>query len=788
MKPMVARRAMRCHNDRRYSANTVARDMLRKIISVNNVGKFRKSAAGGDTTFANRTLIVGANGFGKTTLCAVLRSLKTGEPSHVIGRKTLGTADGLSVEILSDSGTSRFDGTAWSSTYPTLEIFDGVFVAENVHSGEVVDIEHKRNFYRVIIGEKGVALANQDADLAAKSREKTGEITAAQRALQPHIPRGMTLEAFVALPSEADIARLIAEQERTVQAVREAAIIKGRGQLTEFPVPQLPDALIDLLARSLEDIAKDAQRLVEDHLSTHGMPPDGGSWIAKGIEYLAADNCPFCGQDIKGLPLIVAYRAIFSGKYKALVEDIAVKLRALDKSFGEVALAKLDTLAEQNKGAVEFWRQYCSFGAAPLTYADDIAARMRTLGHAARALLERKQHAPLEVIAPDPSFISALRNYESAKSQLETLNQSIRAVNAAIAAKKTETGSADPKAAESQLTHLKAVKTRHNPDIAPLCSAHGRCLAEKEDIDRRKTAVRKQLDGHTKSVVKSYERRINELLDVFNAGFTIAETAHSYPGGIATSSYQLVINQTAIDIGDGKTPPSQPSFKNTLSAGDRTTLALAFFIADLERDPTLATKTIVFDDPFNSQDTFRRRQTVHEIVKLAARGAQVIVLSHDATFLKQIWDKSASGERKALLIADHRAQGSKLLPADLEKATQGRTATDMDDLQTFLTTGAGNVLDIVRKMRVVLETYLRTTYQSSFAAEDWLGDMVRKIREGGAAHPAQALYEELDQLNDYTAQYHHGEDVADATPDQIDPTELTGYAKRTLKIVNALQA
>ena len=73
-------------------------------------------------------------------------------------------------------------------------------------------------------------------------------------------------------------------------------------------------------------------------------------------------------------------------------------------------------------------------------------------------------------------------------------------------------------------------------------------------------------------------------------------------------------------------------------------------------------------------------------------------------------------------------------------------------------------------------------------ADDWLGVMVGKIREGGATHPAQALYGELDQLNDYTAQYHHGEDVADATPDQIDPTELTGYTKRTLKIVNALQA
>lgn len=91
-------------------------------------------------------------------------------------------------------------------------------------------------------------------------------------------------------------------------------------------------------------------------------------------------------------------------------------------------------------------------------------------------------------------------------------------------------------------------------------------------------------------------------------------------------------------------------------------------------------------------------------------------------------------------------------------------------------------------MRVVLETYCRTTYPSSFLATEWLGDMVGKIRTGGASHPAQALYDELDQINGYTSQYHHGENMGDITPDQIDPVELTGYVRRTLRIVNALQA
>jgi len=289
--------------------------------------------------------------------------------------------------------------------------------------------------------------------------------------------------------------------------------------------------------------------------------------------------------------------------------------------------------------------------------------------------------------------------------------------------------------------------------------------------------------------VQRYERRINDYLDAFNAGFTITETRHGYPGGTAASSYQLVINDTAINVGDGRTPPDRPSFKNTLSSGDRTTLALAFFLAHLEQDRALAGKMVVFDDPFNSQDAFRRRQTVHEIAKIARNCAQVIVLSHDTTFLKQVWDKAPAAERVALTLADHCAQGSKITLVDLERACQGRTATDVDDLQTYVTTGEGQRLDLIRKMRVVLETHCWTTYQVSFQpGQDWLGDIVRKIRAGGDRHPAGNLYDELDQINDYTSQYHHGEDMADAMPDQIDPHELTGYVRRTLRLVNALQA
>jgi wobble nucleotide-excising tRNase len=292
--------------------------------------------------------------------------------------------------------------------------------------------------------------------------------------------------------------------------------------------------------------------------------------------------------------------------------------------------------------------------------------------------------------------------------------------------------------------------------VAALCDAHVALVGAKDLIDKQKDAARAALDTHTKTVVRPYQNRINSHLTNFNAGFSITETKHGYPGGVATSSYQLLINNTPVDVGDGKTPVDQPSFKNILSAGDNTTLALSFFLAHLEIDPTAADTIVVFDDPFNSQDSFRRRQTVHEIVKVAAKCRQIIVLSHDATFLKQLWDKAPPSERVCVGISDHRSLGSKISEISLERATQGRTATDIDDLQTYVTNGAGALIDVVRKMRVVLETYCRTTYPASFQPNEWLGDMVGKIRTGGASHPATALYSELDQINGYSAKLLNG--------------------------------
>ena len=112
--------------------------MLQRIISIKNVGRFKSCAAHGDVTFRRFTLIFAENGRGKTTLCAILRSLFTNTPALIIGRTTLGSMEHPEVQLLTTNGSVTFRDGVWSAAFPDIAVFDGSYVSENVFAGDVV--------------------------------------------------------------------------------------------------------------------------------------------------------------------------------------------------------------------------------------------------------------------------------------------------------------------------------------------------------------------------------------------------------------------------------------------------------------------------------------------------------------------------------------------------------------------------------------------------------------------------------------------------------------------------
>ena len=601
--------------------------MLRRIIAIKNVGRFRNSATTPAHTLAKYVVVFAGNGYGKTTLCTIARSVQSGDAAPVIGRQTLGTIEGPDVDLLFADGNRRLKNGEWSSTFSKISVFDATFVSENVHSGDIVDIANKRNLYRVIIGRAGVDLAEQEKALTEDGRTTQADLTAAEKALRQVCPEEISLTDFINLPADPDIDSKIEIQRQVIGALQEAEAIERRPALIPLPIPPAFE-LNSILERSLQTLGAAAE-------------------------------------------------ALFST-------------------------------------ALEFWRRYCplepeGFSDTDSNF-DDIARSSDVL----TGCLDRKARQPHVPIDGGSPLTEAQHALSRARGVFDRYNQAVQVANQTIAECKQGTAQGDLRTAQRQLIRLEAAKRRHEEDVTSACNDFVLLDEKKKLIEATKADVRNQLEAHTREVIQPYEDRINDFLDMFNADFRLVGTTHGYPGGIATSTYQLLINNRRVDLGDLRTPIDQPSFKNTLSTGDRMTLGLAIFLAQLERETDLTERIVIFDDPFSSQDAFRRSQTVYEIIRVARACAQVIVLSHDVQFLKQLWEKYPAAERSALQITLE-PSGSKISVFDLDVACRGRAAAELDDLIAFRSTGAGNLREIIKKLRVVLETHFRLSYPSALS-------------------------------------------------------------------------
>ena len=83
----------------------------------------------------------------------------------------------------------------------------------------------------------------------------------------------------------------------------------------------------------------------------------------------------------------------------------------------------------------------------------------------------------------------------------------------------------------------------------------------------------RNLDRYRTVIFPTYQTAINDYLRRFGAGFRLDSVSSVNNRGGFSCTYSVIINNVPVSV----TAAIGPSFRNTLSAGDRNTLALAFF-------------------------------------------------------------------------------------------------------------------------------------------------------------------------------------------------------------------
>ena len=755
--------------------------IIKKFVRIANVGRFSKLSPDGDVELKEITLIYAENGYGKTTIAGLIRSLKTGEAAYLSERATLGATGKQGVDLLLGSGSvAKFRDGAWSETNGNIEIFDATFVRENVFAGDAVDSEHRRNLYEVVVGAAGVALRNKIDDIDSEGRGVARDIRAAEQAIDDYMQGPFTRDRFLELQQDPDVANKISAATTKLNASRNSKKIVGRKGLDALSVPQSPRGVLDLLKTEVQQVAVEAFAAVKAHLQNRlGAGAEG--WIRQGLSYGGEGDCPFCGQDTSDVELVQGFSAYFSDTYNEKVVQLQQAKNRLEQEFGDRAWAHVQQVALENDATVEAWADLSDLSAAKLSLGR-LEKSWRHLVAVVGEKLKEKLANPTQSSGDLTDVEAALRDYEDAATDVRKANDKVQVANDTISQLKRDAASTDDTAVEQELRRLRNIEIRHDPKVQGLCDELVALRAKKVRLAADKDEAKNELEAQSGSVLQQYEATINGFLERFGASFRMTGTKPSFPGGKASSTYQIAIRDVAVDLGDSRTKQGT-CFRTALSSGDRSTLALAFFLARLDRDTDLDKKLVVFDDPLSSLDCFRSSCTQQEIRRTASKAAQVIVLSHDAFFLKSMYDDERGA--KTLHIVG-RADSHHMKAWDIEEHCASQAYRDYFLLKSFLAEGVPTKSDltgVASRVSPYVEDYVRHKYPGDFQGLMTLGDCIRKIKDApGSDGPGafKSRVQDLEDINEFGRRFMHGGGSVPAPPSE---SELTTYVKRAIDLV-----
>ena len=763
--------------------------MIRRMRLLRNIGQFDSVDTAGTIELQRLVLVYAENGRGKTTLVAVLRSLATGDPIPIIERHRLAAEHASHAVIACDGqpADAVFQGGQWNRTVPDLLIFDDVFVHENVHSGLDIQAGHRQNLHELVLGAQGVALSRRIQELVRRVEDHNRALRESDSAIPQAERQGLPIADFCALEARPQIGREIQETERALAAAREREPVRNTAAFESLNLPAFDLVAIEnLLEEDLPALDASAAAQVQEHMATLGER--GEQWLSEGMEHLPLSEtgapvgpCPFCAQDVEGSPVIAHYRAYFSEAYADLKRRIGAALRPIEQTHGGDVPAGFERAVRVTVEKRQFWSQFCEVEAFAIDTAE-IVLDWSTARDALLAALRRKQAAPLETIVLGERARAAAAAYEDHRQRVANLSASLIRANEAIGVVKEQAAGSDAQAIEVNLRRLRAVQARHSPEIAPLCEAYLEELAAKAETEGERDQARAELDEYRTNVFPQYQISVNLYLQRFTAGFRLDSVTSTGTRGGPACSYSVLINNTPVPITGGVTQPGQPSFRNTLSAGDRNTLALAFFFASLDQDPGLGAKVVVIDDPISSLDDHRSLTTVQEVRRLAERAGQVIVLSHDKRFLCRIWNGADQTIRSALEIA-RAGDGSTVRAWDVAQDSVTEHDRRHGQFRDFVDNGTGEPREIARAIRPHLEAFLRVACPAHFPPGTLLGPFIALCRQRlGQANEILGADEaqELDELKEYANRFHHDTNPAWET-ELINDAELQGFVRRALE-------
>ena len=544
------------------------------------------------------------------------------------------------------------------------------------------------------------------------------------------------------------------------------------------------------LSQSIDTISETYLERFEEHKEHLSMDGRAEGWIKQGYEAITENSCPFCLRPFdETIEVIEAYKQYFNEEYNSLLQTLS-QLNSVISNFNiEAQLLQTETKIAANLNLIEFWKIHLASPPELISNIDQ-QVEIQTAFDAVKSIFREKSLNPIQ--PKDTSNLIAFQTIiENLNTRIESNNSDIDAYNVQITTLKS---SRQPNISqlELDLKKLKAIKKRGDIAIVTLCTNLTTYTQAVDGFNTQKDTKQHQLDTYSATIFTNYTTKINLYLQAFAPYLEIRNLDSGYVGSSKEPmiKYALHINGNEIKLEE---TTLHPSFKYSLSEGDKSALALAFFLTKLEQDGNIQDKIVVFDDPVSSFDLNRKSTTISKLIGFGQQAKQLFVFTHNIIFACEFW-KSANQTPLNCQCSkiEYFGNSSCIIEFYIDTETLSSILKDSLAIKNYLINGCLSDQErrgIARCLRPALESYFHLKFFDIVAPNDWLGDFISNVRS--ATSPTNRFYRlqeslsELTDINDYSKKYHHRFNANNET-EPVTDAELRGYCDRTLKLIQLI--
>lgn len=695
-----------------------------------------------DREFEGYNVFFADNGVGKTSITRAFELLIKQNSQHINRYKTINSKSEPQISFITDSGTITIDSVSLTTNlHFKIEIYNSDFLIQNAPLSSDFALKKLDDETIILSGSYLGEETKEEKELEQEKNElqkrKDGisgdqansdikdEITKTKEAIKnaddeiEKIRKGITTREIQIVSDEITIRPDTLNsknnfnvdekelQEKQTKFTQLNNAIKSFADLSDINFPDLKIEKEKLTNLFEFDIEKEAGK-VSENIKNHIIKV-GRDFIESGrkiIDTNEFDICPFCMQPIEN-GILNEYSNYFNnavGNFnnatQAMILELTNKLRLLNESKNDVMNGLenfkpfMPSIFEQTK--------------------NDFKRNIESLGDKLEQIIKLVQDK--KGIGDLDKFKEVLGFFESA---LKACNEVVKTTQEILKDKKTQ--QTELNRIKNELKNLKIQKAMRDSFEAQKRRQKALELLNglNDELNKIDNNI-KVLDDKLQTLRTNKKpdiKVINSYLRALNL------TKYS-----VNSDYQLIINQKIL---------SNDDVRIVLSDGEKTTLTFAYFLARLKlfyKKESLKNLVIVIDDPISSLDDGRiyttsylvakiNQEIAGEILKKEEDKAQVFVLTHNHVFMSNIirilgnnasYQQLSRDNDKLIFESKDKVAGYfdtfyMLLFKEVKKFANEENLTE--DYSKALNNG--------NKIRMLLESFMKTNFISQFIAKEY---------------------------------------------------------------------